>query len=130
LSSTDRSINIPYHHLVQQISQRSKLEIQRNKAQSEARNEYNNEQRERQRVLADNARNRDETDESGIVNADGLGRMENGWGYFPSLPTLLIQGNVPAPPASFADEEMKEKKRLAYILRFTTLVVALFWFLC
>lgn len=127
-SEIDWSVNISYHQLVEQISQRSELEIQRKKAQSEARNEYNNEQRERQRVLADNARN-SEPGDNDVVNAHGLGRMENGWGYFPCLPALLFQGSVPDPPASFAEEEMKEKKRLDFILKCTTLMVTLFWLL-
>lgn len=129
VSNTNTNLTIPYQQLLQQISQKSKIEMQRKKVQSEKRDEYNNEQRERQRVLADNARNREPGDND-VVNADGLGRMESGWGYFPCLPALLFQGNVPAPPASFADEETKEKKRLQVILRFTTIAVTLFWLLC
>lgn len=127
LSNIGNSSPIPaYQKLLKQLKQRTKNEEKQRKAQSEARNELNNEHRERQRVLAENARNRTSTDD----NDTSLGRMNGGaWGYFPALPILLFQGNVPDPPASYANEEMVEKERLQFIVRCTALIVFIFWWM-
>jgi hypothetical protein len=118
-----------FSDLLEQISNKAKLEEEKRKAHTDARNELNTEHRERQRVLADNARNHG-SQHSDFENIHGLGRLEDGWGYFPSLVFLLFQGNVPAPPPSFAEEETKEKKRLQFILRSTSVVVLVFLFVC
>mmetsp|Transcript_15984 Transcript_15984/g.18216 ORF Transcript_15984/g.18216 Transcript_15984/m.18216 type:complete len:351 (+) Transcript_15984:144-1196(+) len=124
-----RSLLNSYHQLIQQISQRAEIEIQNDKAKSEARHEFNNEQRERQRTLARNARNRTNMNNN-IITGDGLGNLDHGWGYFPSLSALLIQSHVPDPPASFADDEMREKKRLEFILRTTGILVLILLLIC
>lgn len=128
-SSSSSSLGVPYHQLAQQIKQQTKNEIEMKKAQSEARDEYNNEQRERQRVLSDDAQNMDSPNNT-LINAHGIGRMEIAWGYFPNLVTLLLQGSVPDPPASFAEEEMREKKRLQFILRSMGFAVVVFFLVC
>lgn len=114
-----------YKQLLPQIIQRSKVQEEQSKAKFEAMNELNSEHRERQRFLAQNARDND-----GSTDSLALGRMDVGWGYFPCLPALLFQGNIPAPPASFAEEEAKEKKRLQFILRVVYTLLLMSLFLC
>lgn len=126
-SDRDRSAATPYHQLLEQLQQRSKIELERKRAQSEARNEYNSEERERQRVLTENARNHDTVDEDGVLVGNMLGRMENGWGFFPCLAALQFQGNIPEAPASFLEEENREKKKLKLILRSASLIVFVFF---
>ena len=68
---------------------------------------YRQEQQNRQR----NARAREGAD-SVISGAHGLGRMEQGLGYFPTLSTLLFQEAIPPPSASIREEESKIKEVL------------------
>lgn len=84
----------------------------RAEARDRARSQANDEHRERQRSLAATAR-------EGRANGGprGLGRLEEGVGYFPSLATLQFQGSVPGPSPSVAEHEDVEKERLNSILR-------------
>ncbi len=68
--------------------------------------------RERQRTLAANARYTENDD-----NIRGLGRLEDGVGYFPSLAALQFQSSIPGPSPSLAEFENREKERLNRILR-------------
>jgi len=116
----------------------SELEITQKKkkeAKSNARNTANAQIRERQRVLATNARaEQNEADEEVGLNGrqvrHQLGSLEEGWGYFPSLAALQFQGAVPSPSASFADYENREKKRLRLILGCISSSVFLFLVTC
>lgn len=72
----------------------------------------NKRHRERQRTLAANARSNDNDD-----NIRGLGRLEDGVGYFPSLAALQFQSSIPGPSPSLAEFENREKERLNRILK-------------
>ena len=51
-------------------------------------------------------------------NLQGLGDLEEfGWGHFPSLVALQFQSNIPPPPISSAELEMKQKQKLDIILK-------------
>ena len=58
-----------------------------------------------------------------IVGMRGLGTMDEGWGFFPSLFALQFQNSVPPPSASVADLEEKEKRRLQASLYLVALLV-------
>ena len=87
-------------------------------------NAYNR-HRERQRTLAVNARNnRNNTNQQ-----HGLGRLEAGIGYFPSLAALQFQSSIPEPTQSVAEYENKEKERLDRILKFIGMIVLIYFLL-
>lgn len=46
----------------------------------------------------------------------GVGDLEDGLGFFPSLVTLQFQGSIPPPSRSVATVETREKERMKYIL--------------
>ena len=81
-----------------------------------------NRHRERQRTLAANARSDANND-----NQRGLGRLEDGIGYFPSLAALQFQSSIPGPSPSVAVDENKEKERLNRILRWISCIVFVYF---
>lgn len=86
----------------------------------------NRRHRERQRTLAANTRSSN-TDNSG--NQRGLGRLEDGIGYFPSLAALQFQSSIPGPSPSVAQYEKKEKERLNRILKIVGGIVLIYFLL-
>jgi len=121
--------------LEQALSELESTQKEKEEAKSNARVTANAQNRERQQVLATNARaEQNDVDEevglNGIQVRHQLGSLEEGWGYFPSLAALQFQGAVPPPSESFAECENKEKKRLQLILGCISLPVLLFLILC
>jgi hypothetical protein len=86
----------------------------------------NNRHRERQRTLAANAR----SSSNNTRQQHGLGRMEDGVGYFPSLAALQFQSSIPGPSPSVAEYENSEKERLNVILRRIGFIVLVYFLLC
>lgn len=124
-----------WRDILRKVEERIQLEFERKQRQDEARNQYNLEQRNRQRELANEARtvgamSRNGTVINGSLIQNGLGELEDGIGYFPSLSALQFQGNVPPPPASFAEYELKEQKRLNFIIKCMTGAIMILWLLC
>jgi hypothetical protein len=102
------------------------LEKARHEARNRARRQANEEHRERQETLAANAR----SDGGGIVSTQGgLGRLEDGCGYFPSLVALQFQSSIPEPSPSLAEHENQEKERMNRILKTVGLIVLAFFLL-
>lgn len=130
LSSKEQSIGVAYRHLLNQIIQQCDEETELIRVKSEARDEENNEHRERQRELANNAQNANTEQNSEVVNADALGSMDEGWGHFPCMTALLFQGHVPEPPSTFAEDEKEVEKELTNILKVTFFLATSFWLLC
>ena len=83
--------------------------------------------RERQRTLAANARSNSNSDNG--TNLRGLGSLEDGIGYFPSLAALQFQASIPGPSPSVAHYEKREKERLDRILKIVGGIVLLYWLL-
>ena len=118
----------PWHNLLQDVKRRESKQLEEQEAQANARSDFNRVQRLRQRQLARNARNAAERNRNGMNGwntGSGLGTMEDGMGYFPSLVALQFQGNVPEPSASFAEIEKKERRRLEFIVKCIGLLVVL-----
>jgi hypothetical protein len=118
--------------LLKDVEERAMIEIQRKQQQEQHREDRNTQQRERQRFLANEARNnaamyRNGTVINGTLIRNGLGSLEEGYGYFPSLVALQFQGSVPPPSASFADVELAERDRLRYILKWLGGITFLLW---
>ena len=131
LSTHEKSIGVGYRRLLNQIIQKCDMESELLRVKSEARDEENNEHRERQRVLADNAENANNRRNNGLIDAaEPLGTMGEAWGYFPCFTVLLFQNHVPQPPNSFAEDEKELNKDLRLILRVTLFIVTSFWLLC
>lgn len=130
LSSGEESLGVAYRRLLNQIIDKCDEETELIRVKSEARDEENNEHRERQRVLADNAQNANSRQNNEVIISDALGTMSEGWGYFPCMTALLFQGNVPSPPSTFAEDEKELNKELNFILRSTLFLVTSFWLLC
>lgn len=108
--------------ILYEVEEKTKLEIEKKQQQEQARDENNTQQRERQRVLAGEARNRAAMNRNGtMINGtliqNGLGSLEEGYGHFPSLLALQFQGNIPLASAGFAELEQQEEKRLNGILK-------------
>ena len=78
--------------------------------------------RERQRTLAANARTN-----AGNENQRGLGRLEDGVGYFPSLAALQFQSSIPGPSPSLAEFENEEKERLNRILKCLCIIIFVYF---
>jgi hypothetical protein len=57
----------------------------------------------------------------------GLGRLEDGCGYFPSLAALQFQASIPGPSPSLAEYENKEKGRMNRILKSIGFIVLAFF---
>lgn len=114
------------------VEEKEKDEIRQKREQEETREENNAQQRERQRELASEARAAAAMSRNGIMVdgnliQNGLGSLENGYGYFPSLCTLQFQGNIPPPSATFAETEELEKTRLNSILKWVSGAVLIIW---
>ena len=123
-----------WNNILKDVERKAQIEIEKKQQQEEARNENNAELRERQRVLADEARNitamnRNGTVIDGTLIQNGLGSLEEGYGYFPSLLALQFQGSIPPPSASFAELEERERKRLEYIVKWISGIVFVIWIL-
>jgi hypothetical protein len=124
-----------WRDILRKVEERAQLEFERKQKQDEARNQYNSRHRNRQQELANEARsigamNRNGTVVNGSLIQNGLGELEDGIGYFPSLSALQFQGSVPPPPSSFAEYELKEQKRLNFIIKCLTGSIMLMWLLC
>jgi len=127
LSKTPPASIMPWHDLLSQITKLHQTQTQKIQAQESARTRANAHHRQRQRHLSatnqnninDNAAHQQQQP---VVDQEvlrrGLGTLEaNGQGYFPSLFALQFQGSVPEPSASFRDLEVREKRRLDWLLK-------------
>lgn len=83
--------------------------------------------RETQRTLAANARYDINADGITGTTQRGLGRLEDGIGYFPSLAALQFQSAVPGPSPSVAAYENQDRERLDRILKCLGLIVLLYF---
>ena len=112
----------------EQVEHKMRLEEEHIRRQNELRDHTNERERQRQRVLAEDARNNNApaNGNNGPIPA-GLGTLDTeGVGFFPSLVALQFQGNIPPPPPTFAEAEEKEKARLQYLLKVTGVIAFLF----
>ena len=127
LSKTPPASIMPWHDLLSQITKLHQTQTQKIQAQESARTRANAHHRQRERHLSatnqnninDNAAHQQQQP---VVDQEvlrrGLGTLEaNGQGYFPSLFALQFQGSVPEPSASFRDLEVREKRRLDWLLK-------------
>ena len=127
-SETQNKNSRPWHVLLQEVKRREVKQLEDQETQANNRSALNAMQTLRQRRLARNARNAAERNRDGMNGwntGSGLGTMDDGIGYFPSLVALQFQGNIPAPSASFVDIEKKEKRRLELIVKSIGLLVIL-----
>ena len=115
-----------WNDFIQELKRRETLEKARHEARNRARRQANEEHRERQETLAANAR----SDGGGNVSTQGgLGRLEDGCGYFPSLVALQFQSSIPEPSPSLVEYENQEKERMNRILKTVGLIVLSFFLL-
>jgi len=114
-----RRVKMNWHQLIDELTRRNKLELENMAAQADARLQANAQHRDRQRALAADARARvvSGLDAANGMVQRGLGTLDEGWGYFPSLAALQFQQSIPPPSASFADVENKERRRLEFIVK-------------
>jgi hypothetical protein len=129
----------PWVEMLKQLKHKAVMEKEETIQLEQQRERFNQRQRQRQEVLAHESRN--------IANANrhvssssmmpltsmmqnGLGSLEEGYGFYPSLVALQFQASIPPPPATFAQIEYEEKKRLYTILKSTTVMIFLLWILC
>ncbi|KAL7442332.1 hypothetical protein ACHAXH_006663, partial [Discostella pseudostelligera] len=115
-----------WNDFIQELRRREGVEKARREARDRARSQANDEHRERQRTLAANAR----SSSNNTRQQHGLGRMEDGVGYFPSLAALQFQSSIPGPSPSVAEYENSEKERLNVILRRIGFIVLVYFLLC
>ena len=112
---------------IQELKRREALEKAREEARDVARNQANVEHRDRQRTLASTyART------NAAINGNqqrGLGRLEDGVGYFPSLAALQFQSSIPSPSPSVVEYENAEKERLNRILGSISILVLIYFLL-
>lgn len=111
-----------WREFIQELKRREATEKAREEARNRERSEANEEHRERQRTLAAEAR----ASNNNTPNQRGLGRLEDGIGYFPSLATLQFQSSIPGPSPSLAEYENSEKERLNRILKSIGLIVFMY----
>lgn len=121
-----------WKNVLKSAKEKAEIELKKQKELEQAREENNNHQRERQRELASEARNiaamnRNGTVINGTLIQNGLGALEDGYGYFPSLFTLQFQQSIPPPPETFAAVEEREKARLGIILRGICGIIFVIW---
>jgi len=121
-NNTTTTTTEEWNDFIQELKRRETVEKARLEARDRARNQANDEHRERQRTLAANARTN-----AGDSNQRGLGRMGEGVGYFPSLATLQFQSSIPGPSPSVAEYENKEKERLNRILKWMCFIVLVYF---
>lgn len=125
-SSTSSTTLEEWNGFILELKRRESLEKARIEARDRARTTANEQHRERQRTLAANAR----TDgENGGNTQGGLGRLEDGCGYFPSLAALQFQASIPGPSPSLAEYENREKERTNRILKSVGLIILAFFLL-
>ena len=84
-----------------------------------------NRHREVQRTLAANSRS--DFNPNNGTNQRGVGTLEDGIGYFPSLAALQFQSSIPGPSPSIAQYEKREKERLDRILKIVGVIVLLYF---
>ncbi|KAL9189553.1 hypothetical protein ACHAXT_009228 [Thalassiosira profunda] len=113
-----------WNDFIRELKRREAAEKARSEARDRARSQANEEHRERQRTLAANARSA-----SRDGGQSGLGRVEDGVGYFPSLAALQFQGSIPAPSPSVAEYENREKERLNRIMKCVAFVGLVYFLL-
>lgn len=97
-------------------------------AKERTRQQNNEAHRQQQHTLRQDARTRAQEGRNGSLS-NGLGRLEEGYCYFPSLSTLQFQEAVPPPSASVAQEETKIKERLRFALNCMGALIFLFFIL-
>jgi hypothetical protein len=115
-----------WNDFIQELTRREALEKARSEARERARTQANEQHRERQRSLAAN----DSSDGVGLGSSSGgLGRLEDGCGYFPSLASLQFQSSIPGPSPSLVQYENREKERVNRILKSVALIVLTFFLL-
>lgn len=115
-----------WNDFIQELKRRESLEKARTEARDRARTQANEQHRERQRTLAASA----QFDGGGGGSSQGgLGHLEDGCGYFPSLAALQFQSSIPGPSPSLAEYENKEKERMNRILKSVGLIVLAFFLL-
>lgn len=138
-SSTTRTNDSkhPWVEMLKQLNYKASIEKEETIQLEQQRELFNQRQRQRQEVLAHESRNivnRHVSSSSTIpftsMMQNGLGSLEEGHGFYPSLVALQFQGSIPPPPATFAQIEYEEKSRLYTILKSTTVCVFLLWILC
>eukprot|EP01082_Thalassiosira_pseudonana_P000313 g98.t1 g98 contig1:234712-236149(-) len=116
-----------WRDFIEDLKQRETLEKARTEARERARTQANEEHRETQRTLAANALYDINADGTTGTTQRGLGRLEDGIGYFPSLAALQFQSAVPGPSPSVAAYENQERERLDRILKCLGLIVLLYF---
>lgn len=130
LRSEEKGIG-EWSDLVSHIKMLGRQETEREEARLRSRENSNRVYRQRQRELTEQERERTRPfpDDRG-ASARGLGSLQEGWGYFPSLAALQFQGSIPAPPPSVADWEGRERKRLDFVLRTVASALVLYLLFC
>ena len=118
--------------LLGQIKRRQGEEEEAMHAKEQARQQVNQAHRREQRTLQRDARERETAgNQYGISGGThGLGRMEEGYGYFPTLAALQFQEAVPPPSRSVVDDEQKIKKILDKTLMIVGGIVFIFFLIC
>lgn len=112
--------------LVEELRKQENIEKERAEARDEARSRANQEHRTQQMTLATTMQSRNSNN---MQNVRGLGDLEDGWGYFPSLVALQFQSSIPPPTSSIAVLEREEKQRLSFILRMFSVGMLILWIL-
>mmetsp|Transcript_7580 Transcript_7580/g.11009 ORF Transcript_7580/g.11009 Transcript_7580/m.11009 type:complete len:339 (-) Transcript_7580:9-1025(-) len=115
-----------WNDFIQELKRRESVEKARTEARDRARTQANEQHRERQRTLAADARS---DGAGGGSTQGGLGRLEDGCGYFPSLAALQFQASIPGPSPSLAEHENREKERMNRILKSIGLIILAFFLL-
>eukprot|EP00956_Cyclotella_meneghiniana_P005809 scaffold7557_cov68-Cyclotella_meneghiniana.AAC.6 len=110
---------------IEELKRKEALEKARIEARDRARNQANDEHRELQRTLAANSRSN--FNQNNGTNQRGLGTLEDGIGYFPSLAALQFQSSIPGPSPSVAQYEKREKERLDRILKIVGGIILLYF---
>jgi len=114
--------------LLKEMQSKKVQEREALEAKERARQQNNEAHRQQQQTLRQDARARAQEGRSGSLN-NGLGRLEEGYCYFPSLSTLQFQEAVPPPSASIIQEETNIKKRLQMALNGIGAMIFLFFLL-
>lgn len=124
---------LEWKDFIQELKRRESIEKARIEARDRARTQANEEERERQRSLAADARSNAQNNTFAAgMNGEGqrgLGQLEEGVGYFPSLAALQFQSSIPGPSPSIAAFERKERERLENILKCLGFFVAVYFFI-
>jgi len=123
-----------YRKLIQDMESRLLKEKEEEKTMIEIRSEANSQHRQRQQVLAANARsyNTAVTQRDARMNNEliqrGLGQLQDhGWGFFPSLTALQFHGSIPEPPPSLMEMEHKQLARLERIWKSIGILILIYF---